>query len=98
MKRTRSGSAARPQKDSVRKLISFDDETYQALVQLSRDRMGTLQDMADEAFRDLLKKHGVPVSLKDALKRSLKASRHHMTKADAATSSSTAVKGARRRA
>lgn len=98
MKRVRSGSVTRSQKDSVRKLISFDHETYQALVQLSRDRMGTLQDMADEAFRDLLKKHGVPVDLKDALKRSLKASRHRMTKADAATSSSTAVKGARQRA
>jgi hypothetical protein len=55
----------------VRKLISFDEETYQALTQLSRDRMGTLQELADEAFRDLLKKHNVPINLKDALKRSV---------------------------
>ncbi|MBY0381514.1 MAG: hypothetical protein K2W78_06330 [Xanthobacteraceae bacterium] len=56
----------------MRKLIAFDEETYQAIAQLSRDRMGTLQELADEAFRDLLKKHGVPVNLKDALQRSAK--------------------------
>jgi len=56
----------------VRKLIAFDEDTYQAIAQLSRDRMGTFQELADEAFRDLLKKHGVPVNLKDALKRSAK--------------------------
>jgi hypothetical protein len=32
--------------------------------------MGTLQELADEAFADLLKKHGVPVDLKDALRKS----------------------------
>jgi len=46
-----------------------------ALTQLGRDRMATLQDLADEAFADLLKKHGVPVDLKDALRRSLKAAK-----------------------
>ncbi len=54
----------------MRKLIGFDEETYQALVQLERDRMATLQELADEAFVDLLKKHGVPRDLKDALQRS----------------------------
>jgi len=34
--------------------------------------MATLQDLADEAFTDLLKKHGVPVDLKDALRKSLR--------------------------
>jgi hypothetical protein len=57
-----------------RKLISFDDETHAALTQLGRDRMATIQDLADEAFADLLKKHGVPVDLKDALRKSLRAS------------------------
>ena len=28
------------------------------------------QELADEAFRDLLKKHGRPASLKEALRRS----------------------------
>lgn len=54
----------------MRKLIGFDETTYQALVQLGRDRMGSLQELADEAFADLLKKHGVPKDLKDALRRS----------------------------
>jgi hypothetical protein len=56
-----------------RKLIAFDDETLAALTQLGRDRMATLQDLADEAFADLLKKHGVPLDLKDALRKSLRA-------------------------
>ncbi len=51
----------------MRKIIEFDDEIYQALVQLGRDRMATLQELADEAIADLLKKHGVPIDLKDAL-------------------------------
>ncbi|MFZ5732586.1 MAG: hypothetical protein ACOY4O_07615 [Pseudomonadota bacterium] len=41
-----------------------------ALTQLGRDRVATFQDLADEAFADLLKKHGVPVDLKDALRKS----------------------------
>jgi len=43
----------------VRKLIDFDDETLDKLTQLGRDRMATLQELADEAFADLLKKHGI---------------------------------------
>jgi len=54
----------------MRKLIAFDDDTYAQLTQLGRDRMATLQDLADEAFADLLAKHGVPRDLKDALRRS----------------------------
>jgi hypothetical protein len=54
----------------VRKLIAFDDDTLDKLKQLGRDRMATLQELADEAFADLLKKHGIPVDLKDALRKS----------------------------
>lgn len=54
----------------MRKLIAFDDDTFDKLKQLARDRMGTLQELADEAFADLLKKHGIPVDLKDALRKS----------------------------
>jgi hypothetical protein len=53
-----------------RKLIDFDDETMSALTQLGRKRMATIQELADEAFTDLLKKHGVPIDLKDALRKS----------------------------
>ena len=58
----------------MRKVIEFDDGTYQALVQLGRDRMATLQELADESFADLLKKHGVPKARREALRRSVKAS------------------------
>jgi hypothetical protein len=54
----------------VRKLIDFDEETLDKLIQLGRDRMATLQELADEAFADLLKKHGIPIDLKDALRKS----------------------------
>lgn len=59
----------------MRKLIDFDDDTLAKLVQLGRDRMATIQDLADEAFADLLKKHGVPLDLKDALKKSARDTR-----------------------
>jgi hypothetical protein len=54
----------------MRKLIAFDDDTFDKLTQLGRGRMATLQELADEAFADLLKKHGVPIDLKDALRKS----------------------------
>ena len=54
----------------MRKLIAFDDDTFDKLKQLARDRMATFQELADEAFADLLKKHGIPVDLKDALRKS----------------------------
>lgn len=54
----------------MRKLIEFDDDTFDKLKQLGRDRMATLQELADEAFADLLKKHGIPIDLKDALRKS----------------------------
>ena len=42
---------------------------FDKLTQLARDRMGTFQELADEAFADLLRKHGIPVDLKDALRK-----------------------------
>jgi hypothetical protein len=60
-------------KSLMRKLIAFDDDTADKLTQLGRDRMATLQELADEAFADLLRKHGVPIDLKDALRKSSRA-------------------------
>ena len=62
--------------------MQFDLETWHALNLLARDRMMTFQELADEAFRDLLRRHGRPTDLEDALRRSLKdaeprPSRHH---------------------
>jgi hypothetical protein len=36
------------------KRVQFDDETWHALNLLARDRMSDFQELADEAFRDLL--------------------------------------------
>jgi non-homologous end joining protein Ku len=58
----------------MRKLIAFDDDTAAKLKQLARDRMATFQELADEAFADLLKKHGIPIDLKDALRKSARES------------------------
>ena len=59
----------------MRKLIAFDDDTFDKLRQLARDRMATFQELADEAFADVLKKHGIPIDLKDALRKSAAASK-----------------------
>jgi hypothetical protein len=56
----------------ARKLIAFDAETWHALRLLSTDSMKSLQELAEEAFADLLKKHGRPVGLQEALKESLR--------------------------
>jgi predicted transcriptional regulator len=53
------------------KRVQFDDETWQALDQLANDRMQTFQELAEEAFGDVLKKHGRPVGLKEALRKSV---------------------------
>jgi hypothetical protein len=52
------------------KRIHIDDETWPILDLLVRDRAMTFQELADEAFADVLKKHGRPVSLNAALRQS----------------------------
>jgi hypothetical protein len=52
------------------KRVQFDADTWQALDLLARDRMMDFQELADEAFRDLLRKHGRPTELLAALRQS----------------------------
>jgi hypothetical protein len=52
------------------KRVQLDDETWMALDLLARDRMMDFQELADEAFRDLLKKHNRPADLRAALRQS----------------------------
>ena len=52
------------------KRVQFDDETWAAVNLLAKDRMQSFQELAEEAFRDILKKYGRPTSLKEALRRS----------------------------
>ena len=55
-----------------RKLIAFDQETWQALEVLARDQMKSWKELTDEALRDLLKKHGRSEDLRTSLKLSIK--------------------------
>jgi len=57
------------------KRVSFDAETWAALDLLAHDSMKDFQELADEAFGDLLRKHGRPTDLKTALRRSAAAKR-----------------------
>ena len=52
------------------KRVRLDDETWQALDLLARNSMKSFQELADEAFADLLKKHGRPTDLRAALRAS----------------------------
>ena len=54
----------------IGKRVQFHDETWQELRLLASESMKTFQELADEAFHDLLKKHGRPANLKEDLRRS----------------------------
>jgi hypothetical protein len=54
----------------IGKRIAFDRATFMALDLYARDSMKSFQELADEAFADLLAKHDRPTDLKDALRRS----------------------------
>jgi hypothetical protein len=56
------------------KRIQIDDESWSQLRLMANERMMTFQELADEAFADLLKKHGHPVDLRAALRKSAGAS------------------------
>jgi hypothetical protein len=57
----------------IGKRVVFDKATWAAVDLYARDSMRTFQELTDEAFADLLKKHGRPADLKDALRRSARA-------------------------
>lgn len=72
-----NGTAAGPRTlaGMVGKRVQIHDETWAELQILGEDRMMTFQELADEAFNDLLKKHGRPANLKDALRKSVRTDR-----------------------
>jgi hypothetical protein len=55
------------------KRVQIDDETWQALAVLARDRKINFQKLSEEAFADLLRKHNRPTTLKAALRESARA-------------------------
>jgi hypothetical protein len=58
--------------NSIHRRIEFEAATYNALDRLAKDRMATIQELADEAFRDLLKKHRRPTTLQEMLQESVR--------------------------
>ena len=53
------------------KRVQFDDETWQAIDVVASQQGRSFQEIAGEAFKDLLKKHHQPVGLKAALNKSV---------------------------
>jgi hypothetical protein len=53
-----------------RKLIGFHPEDLRALTELAEDRLSTVQELMDEAVRDLLKKHNRFTNTREALRAS----------------------------
>jgi hypothetical protein len=83
------------------KRVQFDEATWQALDLLAHDRMMDFQEIADEAFRDLLVKYGRPTELRSALRLSAaeNAATTHppaATATPASTTRATATKAGRR--
>ena len=54
----------------VGKRVQFDDETWSAINLLRQEQRRSFQQLADEAFRDLLQKHHRPSDLKAQLRES----------------------------
>jgi hypothetical protein len=54
----------------VGKRVQFDEETWAAINLLRQERRRSFQQLADEAFRDLLEKHHRPADLKTQLRES----------------------------
>lgn len=56
----------------IKKRVDFNAEVLRAIEMLASERGLSLQDLANEAFADLLKKYRRPVGLQAALKASLR--------------------------
>ena len=55
----------------VGKRVQFDDDTWEAVTAVARKSGTNFQELTDEAFADLLKKHKQPVGLMASLKESI---------------------------
>ena len=55
-----------------RKQINIDERVLAALARWQHEQSKSLDALADEAFRDLLKKHARPLTLREALGQSLR--------------------------
>jgi len=65
----------RGKEDVVGKRLQFDRETWNAVDLLARDQMKSVEEITEEAFRDLLKKHGRSADFREQLKLSARAAK-----------------------
>ena len=79
------------------KRVQFDPETWASVDLLAKDRMMTFQELADEAFRDILRKYDRPFSLKEALRKSAGISADIVTLKKSAAASMNARKSAKKK-
>ena len=79
-------------KAEIGKRVAFDRATWAALDLYARDSMKTFQELADEAFTDLLVKHGRPVDLREALRQSTRQTGANDNPADKKSSKKSAKK------
>ena len=69
-KRVKSEGKKPPVSDQIGKRILFDRETFDAVDLMAREQMKDLNELAEEAFADLLKKHGRTADFRQALRLS----------------------------
>ena len=67
--------AARKRDDTVGKRLRFDRETWNAVDLMAREQMKSVEEVTEEAFRDLLKKHGRSADFREQLKLSARAAK-----------------------
>lgn len=61
--------------DLVGKRLRFDRETWNAIDLMARDQMKSIEEITEEAFRDLLKKYGRSADFREQLKLSVRAAK-----------------------
>jgi hypothetical protein len=66
--------------DPVGKRLQFDRATWDAIALLAREQMKDLQEITEEAFRDLLKKYGRTADFREALKMSARSAKKNTKK------------------
>jgi len=59
-------------KGTKRKTVVIDGDVAYAMETLARYGDRDLNELAEEAFRDYLKKHGHPISVEEALRQSVR--------------------------
>ena len=71
-KRKAETKAKQADDDLVGKRLQFDRATWAAIDLMRREQMKDLQELTEEAFRDLLKKYGRTADVREAFRLSAK--------------------------